>query len=135
MGELGKDWVYFTGLHFRVRCYRARWLREINSHARTLPLMKGCTRFSLLMCMHVCVQVLVDVCDGLLFCHGGCGGAFGGGILLHRDLKPDNVLLRRDPVTDEIIATLGDFGISKLMPGGGQGADTLETRSIIGTLG
>ena len=79
-------------------------------------------------------QVLVDVCDGLLFCHGGCGGAFGDGILLHRDLKPDNVLLRRDPVTDEIIATLGDFGISKLMPGGGQGVGA-GTRSIIGTMG
>ncbi len=79
-------------------------------------------------------QVLLDICDGLRFCHEGCGGVFGGEILLHRDLKPENVLLRRDPETDEIVAALGDFGISKLLP-----ASTAEghasTRNLMGTLG
>jgi serine/threonine protein kinase len=49
-------------------------------------------------------------------------------------LKPENVLLRRDPVTDEIIAALGDFGISKLLPASAaEGHAT--TRSLMGTLG
>jgi serine/threonine protein kinase len=74
----------------------------------------------------------VDVCDGLLFCHGGCGGAFGGEVLLHRDLKPDNILLRRDHGTGEIVAALGDFGISKLQPAGGGHTTTAR---LMGTLG
>ena len=79
-------------------------------------------------------QVLVDAIDGLRFCHEGCGGAFGGEILLHRDLKPENILLRRDPSSDEIVAALGDFGISKLLPETPPGGH-VTTRTLIGTLG
>lgn len=79
-------------------------------------------------------QVLVDTCDGLRFCHEGCGGAFGAEILLHRDLKPENVLLRRDPVSDELVAALGDFGISKLLPASAAGGHA-TTRNLMGTLG
>ena len=80
------------------------------------------------------LQVLVDALDGLRFCHEGCGGAFGGEILLHRDLKPENILLRRDPSSDEIVAALGDFGISKLLPETAPGGH-VTTRTLIGTLG
>ena len=81
-------------------------------------------------------KVLLDVCDGLRFCHEGCGGAFEGDVLLHRDVKPDNVLLRRDPVTGELVAALGDFGISKLFPAriASDGAHA-TTQSPLGTLG
>jgi serine/threonine protein kinase len=72
------------------------------------------------------------VCEGLRFCHEGCGGAFRGShrVLLHRDLKPENVLLRRHGDTGEMVAALGDFGISKLYPASGQ-----ATVNIIGTIG
>lgn len=79
------------------------------------------------------IKILLDVCDGLSFCHDGCGGAFVGEHLLHRDLKPENILLRRDVVSQEIIAALGDFGVSKLLP---QSADSRAfTRTLAGTLG
>ena len=79
------------------------------------------------------LQILLDVCDGLSFCHDGCGGAFVGEHLLYRDLKPENILLRRDVVSQEIIAALGDFGVSKLLP---QSADSRAfTRTLAGTLG
>ena len=80
------------------------------------------------------LQVLVDALEGLRFCHEGCGGAFGGEILLHRDLKPENILLRRDPSSDKIVAALGDFGISKLLPETAPGGH-VTTRTLIGTLG
>jgi serine/threonine protein kinase len=47
-------------------------------------------------------QVLLDACDGLLFCHGGC--------VLHRDIKPQNILLEIAPV----VAALGDFRLRRL---------------------
>ncbi len=31
-------------------------------------------------------QILVDITNGLVFCHGGCGGVFEG-VVLHRDIK------------------------------------------------
>lgn len=58
----------------------------------------------------------MDICDGLRFCHSGCNNEFDGEIILHRDLNPDNVLIRRRP---HIEAALGDFGLSRLYPPGG----------------
>ncbi len=75
-------------------------------------------------------QVLIDTVVGLMFCHAGCGGALDGR-LLHRDIKPENILLRRKEETGEVVAVLGDFGISKLYPKDGP----LITRRLIGTFG
>jgi hypothetical protein len=72
----------------------------------------------LVRALHTNPQICVDVVDGLAFCHGGCGGALDG-VLLHRDLKPDNILLRRGTLPSGapgFVAALGDFGISKLYP-------------------
>lgn len=65
---------------------------------------------------HERVKICVDVADGLMFCHSGCGGVLPG-TLLHRDIKPANILLniqtsQGSPRT--ITARLGDFGLSKL---------------------
>lgn len=80
------------------------------------------------------LKVLRDACDGLCFCHEGCGGAFGGEILLHRDLKPENVLLRREVVSGDIVAALGDFGISKLLPASAAKGHA-TTQHLMGTVG
>jgi serine/threonine protein kinase len=80
-------------------------------------------------------QALVDACDGLLFCHGGCGGAFGGGIVLHRDLKPDNILLQGVGQERSVVAALGDFGVSKLLPATSVGHGQWTTQSLKGTPG
>ncbi len=76
------------------------------------------------------VQVCLDVCDGLRFCHEGCGGTFDG-VVVHRDIKPENILLRRDVATGEAVAALGDFGISKVY----QAGDRATTTTLMGTPG
>jgi serine/threonine protein kinase len=73
----------------------------------------------------------VDVCDGLLFCHRGCGRG-PTAVLLHRDVKPPNVLLHRDRM-GRLIGALGDFGISKLYPVGASAVAT--TATVYGTAG
>ncbi len=76
-------------------------------------------------------KVCVDVCDGLLFCHRGCGRG-PAAVLLHRDVKPSNVLLHRDRM-GRLFGALGDFGISKLYPVGASAAAT--TATVYGTAG
>lgn len=76
------------------------------------------------------VKVLLDVCEGLRFCHGGCDGAFDG-VILHRDVKPENIMLRRDVGSGEVVAALGDFGISKVY----QSGEATATSSLLGTPG
>jgi serine/threonine protein kinase len=86
-------------------------------------------------CVCVSWQILVDVCAGLAFCHNGCDGVIPG-VLLHRDLKPENILLCRDRVTEEVIAALGDFGISKLLPSDtGDSHSRATTGVVVGTKG
>ena len=80
-------------------------------------------------------QVLADACDGLLFCHSGCGGAFGGEIVLHRDVKPDNILLQGVGQEGRVVAALGDFGVSKLVPVTSVGPGEWTTQSLKGTAG
>jgi serine/threonine protein kinase len=70
------------------------------------------------------------MCDGLLFCHRGCGIG-PAAVLLHRDIKPPNVLLRRDRTSGRLVGVLGDFGISKLYPEGLAAAAT----TLVGALG
>ena len=73
----------------------------------------------------------MDVCDGLLFCHRGCGRG-PTAVLLHRDVKPSNVLLHRDRM-GRLTGALGDFGIAKLYPVGVGAAAT--TATLYGTAG
>jgi serine/threonine protein kinase len=74
----------------------------------------------------------MDLCDGLLQCHSGCG--FGpGSVVLHLDVKPSNVLLRRDRDTGRLVAALGDFGVSKLYPA--RVGSVAATGTIYGTAG
>jgi serine/threonine protein kinase len=65
-------------------------------------------------------QICIDVVDALAFCHRGCDGALTG-YILHRDVKPDNVLLGTAPdeAGGRLIAKLADFGVSKLVGGDG----------------
>lgn len=63
---------------------------------------------------HVCIrlckrQICLDALDGLRFCHEGCGGVFTGdnAVLLHLDINPANILLRREHSCGQLEAALG----------------------------
>ena len=76
--------------------------------------------------------MFIDLCDALIFCHSGCGNG-PSAVLLHRDVKPPNLLLRRSRRTGRLVGALGDFGISKLYPTG-VGA-VASTATLYGTPG
>jgi CheY-like chemotaxis protein len=71
------------------------------------------------------VEIVAPVCEALAAAH-----AAG---LAHRDIKPDNVFLHRNP-QGETVKVL-DFGIAKLMEreDEGQEPQTLATRGMVGT--
>lgn len=54
---------------------------------------------------HRRLQIAVDVAEGLVYLH-----EFPGGAVVHRDVKPTNVLL-----SDSGVAKLSDFGVSRIM--------------------
>ncbi len=74
----------------------------------------------------------MDLCDALLYCHSGCEGG-PAAVLLHRDVKPSNVLLYRDAGSGRLVGALGDFGISRLYPEGVGGF--ASTVTVYGTPG
>ncbi|KAG5045672.1 hypothetical protein JHK82_015059 [Glycine max] len=65
--------------------------------------------------------IAVGTAKGLRFLHEECRG----GPIIHRDMRPSNILL-----THDFVPMLGDFGLAKWKTGD----DTLQTR-IMGTLG
>ncbi|XP_058759304.1 serine/threonine-protein kinase CDG1-like [Vicia villosa] len=65
--------------------------------------------------------IALGTAKGLRFLHEECRG----GPIIHRDMRPSNILL-----THDFVPMLGDFGLAKWITGG----DPLETR-IMGTLG
>jgi eukaryotic-like serine/threonine-protein kinase len=64
------------------------------------------------------LRIVLDVCDALLEAH-----AQG---VIHRDLKPGNVLLRADGR-----AVVVDFGMAKIMTGGGTGTTALTQHNMV----
>ncbi|KAG5019124.1 hypothetical protein JHK87_014979 [Glycine soja] len=70
---------------------------------------------------HQRYAIAVGTAKGLRFLHEECRG----GPIIHRDMRPSNILL-----THDFVPMLGDFGLAKWKTGD----DTLQTR-IMGTLG
>ncbi|XP_061373360.1 proline-rich receptor-like protein kinase PERK14 [Gastrolobium bilobum] len=66
--------------------------------------------------------IAIGTAKGLRFLHEECRG----GPIIHRDMRPSNILL-----THDFVPMLGDFGLAKWK----NGDDTLQTRNIMGTLG
>ncbi|KAL2339704.1 hypothetical protein Fmac_007644 [Flemingia macrophylla] len=70
---------------------------------------------------HQRYAIAIGTAKGLRFLHEECRG----GPIIHRDMRPSNILL-----THDFVPMLGDFGLAKWKTGD----DTLQTR-IMGTLG
>jgi serine/threonine-protein kinase len=67
------------------------------------------------------LRILLDVCDALREAH-----AQG---VIHRDLKPGNVLLRGDETSAQAVVV--DFGMAKIMTGGGTGTTALTQHNMV----
>lgn len=73
------------------------------------------------------LAVLTDAVRGLHFLHRPSGAK---GVVLHRDVKPPNIL-----IDERLTAKLSDFGLGKIATALTQGHTHLSSKSIIGTFG
>lgn len=72
------------------------------------------------------LSVIAQICEGLAAAHSVN--------VIHRDLKPDNVIITREPDGSELVKLL-DFGVAKLINQGDDGDFGVETAagSVVGT--
>ncbi len=72
------------------------------------------------------LAVIAQICEGLAAAHSVN--------VIHRDLKPDNVIITREPDGSELVKLL-DFGVAKLINQGDDGDFGVETAagSVVGT--
>lgn len=91
----------------------AHRLRELGAHGQRIPVLTA-------------VQLAFQVADVLAVAH-----AQG---IIHRDIKPDNLMLVADPVAPggERVKVL-DFGIAKLTKASDKGSVKTDTQAVIGT--
>jgi pentapeptide MXKDX repeat protein len=68
--------------------------------------------------------IMIQTCSGLAVAH-----AKG---IVHRDMKPENVIIVRDEDDKEVVKIL-DFGIAKMTSGDGEGNGLTKTGTIFGT--
>ena len=74
------------------------------------------------------LSIARQICQGLQCAHQGI--AIDGSVypIIHRDVKPSNILVSQDPSWGELVKIL-DFGIAKILQ-----ADANQTSSFMGTL-
>ncbi len=53
------------------------------------------------------VQLALDSAEGVAFLHSK--------MIIHRDLKSDNILVQEDPTTGALLAKIADFGLSRIV--------------------
>lgn len=71
------------------------------------------------------LDIFIDVCKGLAFAH-----SHG---VIHRDLKPGNILLTEDPSGGRTIPKVVDFGVAKIEDLGGEFQMLTRTGEVFGS--
>ncbi|CAL8068550.1 unnamed protein product [Orchesella dallaii] len=74
------------------------------------------------------IKILEGATEGINYLHSQSP------IIIHRDIKPQNILLRVDKTIDEITVKISDFGICKILPEG-RSCQTITGGSAAGTDG
>jgi serine/threonine protein kinase/DNA-binding SARP family transcriptional activator/tetratricopeptide (TPR) repeat protein len=75
--------------------------------------------------LEMALRIARDVADALAYAHRRG--------IVHRDIKPDNILLSGDPETGEVHAMVADFGVAKALDATRPRADTDVAQTLQGT--
>lgn len=72
------------------------------------------------------LNIFIQICEGLEYAHQQG--------VIHRDVKPSNIILTKTSDSDEDFVKIVDFGIAKVLPiAGGETANLTQTGEVLGS--